>query len=76
MQRPAKPSFGRVQTVVDGYKYGWTGKKNEVAKKVFQNHRYIQLCLRSECKWCHMSVCSLFQVIRHILKFVNWLNNS
>ena len=46
--------------------------KNEGAKKVFQNHRYCQLCLKSECKWCHMCVVySPFQVIRHILKFVN-----
>ena len=29
--------------VVDGY-------KNEGAKKVFQNHRYCQLCLKNECK--------------------------
>ena len=27
MQRPVHPSFGRVKTVVDGYKYGWMGKK-------------------------------------------------
>ena len=44
------------------------------SKKVSQNHRNCQLCLRSECKWCHMCVCSPFQVIRHILKFVNWHN--
>ena len=29
--------------------------------------------LESECKWCHRCVCSPFQVIRHIWKFVNWL---
>ena len=45
-------------------------------KKVFQNHRYCQLCLRSDCKWCHLCVCCIFQVIRHILKFVNWVNSS
>ena len=44
--------------------------KNEGAKKeVFQNHRYCQLCLRVSAN----GVCNPFQVIRHILKFVNWL---
>ena len=33
MQRPSHPSFGWVKTIVDGLKYGWTGKKNEGAKK-------------------------------------------
>ena len=28
-----------------------------------------------ECKWCHMCLCSPFQVIRHIKKIVNWLNS-
>ena len=37
---------------------------------------YCELGFRSECKWCHMCDCSPFQVIRHILKFVNWLNSS
>ena len=46
-------------------------QKMKEQNKVFQNRRYCQLCLRSECKWCHACVCSLFQVIRHILKFVN-----
>ena len=27
MQRPVHPSFGRVNTIVDGLKCGWTGKK-------------------------------------------------
>ena len=49
---------------------GGRGKMKE-QKKLFQDHRYCQLCLRSECKWCHMHVCSALQVIRHILKFVN-----
>ena len=29
----------------------------------------------SECKWCHMCVCSPFQVKKMYLKFVNWLNS-
>ena len=58
----------------------WTGRNmggrvKNWSKTFFPNHRYCQLCLKSECKWCHMCVCSPFQVIRHILKFVNWLNN-
>ena len=44
---------------------GWWQVKKEGAKKVFQNHMYCQLCLRRECKWCHMCVCSPHQVIRH-----------
>ena len=65
MQRPVRPSFGRVKIIVDGWKYGWTGKKIKEQKKVSQNHRYCQLCLKSECKkpvngvTC-MCVCSLF----------------
>ena len=76
MQRHVHPSFGRVKTIVDGLKYGWMGKKMKEQKtKIFQNHRYCQLCLTSGCKWSHVCVCSPFQVIRHMLKFVNWLNS-
>ena len=63
MQRSVHLSFGWVKLL-------WTGRKNEGAK----NHRHCQLCLRNECKWCHMCICSLFQVIRHILKCVNLFN--
>ena len=55
MQRPVHPSLGRVKTVVDIY--GWTGKKE--GKKVFPNHRYCQLCLKSESKWCRMGLWSV-----------------
>ena len=47
MQTPVHPPFGRVNPVVDVWVNGW---KYEGAKQVFQNHRYCQLCLRSECK--------------------------
>ena len=40
------------ERVVDGR----TGKKKYAQKEVFQNHRYCLLCLRSECKWCHVCV--------------------
>ena len=67
----------------------WTGKNRcgqrdiwvdgkimkEQNKKVFQNHRGCQLYLRSECKWCHIYVCSPCQVITQSFKFVNWLNS-
>ena len=33
MQRPVHPSFGRVKTVVVGYKYGWTGIKGRSKKR-------------------------------------------
>ena len=42
---------------------GWPTSKNEEAKKVFPNHRRCQL------PWqfvSHLSVCSLYQVIKHI----------
>ena len=42
----------------------------EIWVKKYQLHR-----LRNECKWCHMCVCSPFQVKKTHLKFVNWLNN-
>ena len=36
--------------------------KHEGAQKSLQKHRYCQLCLRNECKWCHVCVCSPFHV--------------
>ena len=33
------------------------------------------LKLESERKWCHMCVCSPFQVKQIYLKFMNWLNS-
>ena len=57
-----KNCCGRVEIWVDGW---WTGKNMKEQKKF----------LRSECKWCDMCVCSPFHVIRHILKFVKWLNS-
>ena len=42
--------------------------KEQKKTKVILNHRYCELCLESECKWCQMCVCSPFQVIRHNLK--------
>ena len=66
---------------LDRYIPLWTGinmggrvKKMKEQKK-FQDHRHWQLCFRSESKWCYMCVCSPFQVIRHNLKCVNWLNS-
>ena len=41
--------------------------KNEAAKKVY-NHRYCHLCLRNECKLCHMCVSSPFQVKKNTFK--------
>ena len=42
---------------------GSTGNiKNEGEKSLKKNLRYCQLCLRSECKWFHMCVCSPFEV--------------
>ena len=37
MQRPIHPSFGRVKTIVDRYKYGWTDIKME-QKRCSINH--------------------------------------
>ena len=45
--------------------------QNEGAKTSFKTIDIVSYALKSECKWCHMCVCSPFQVIRHILKFVN-----
>ena len=53
--RTGKTGCGQVEIWMDTYKNEWT----------FQNQRYCQLCLNSECK-CHMCVFSPFQVIRHI----------
>ena len=33
MQRLVYPSFGQVKSVVDGKKYGWTGKQKMKAQK-------------------------------------------
>ena len=41
---------------------GWV-KKNREQNKVFRNQTYCQLYLENEC---HVSVCSLFQVLKHI----------
>ena len=32
MQRPVHPSFAQVKTILDRYKYGWTGKKMKEQK--------------------------------------------
>ena len=48
----AKHHCGWVEIWVDGY-------KNEGANKGLPKP-YCQICLRSECKWCHMCVCSPF----------------
>ena len=47
-----KNCCGQVEIWVDRY-------KREGTENVFQNHRYCQLCLRSEWKWCLMCVCTL-----------------
>ena len=74
MRRPVHPSFGQVKTVVDGSKYGWTGKQMKEQKRFSKTIDIVSYALKSECKWCHMCVCRPFRVIRYILKFVNSLN--
>ena len=47
IQRPVHPSFGRVKPLWTGINMG--GRVVDEQKKVFQNRRYCQLCLKSEC---------------------------
>ena len=51
----SKTHCGRVEILEDGQKIK--------EQKVFQNGRYCQLCFENTC---HIYVCGLFQVIRHI----------
>ena len=64
-------SFGQVKTNVDGQKYGWTGKKmkqqdNRSSKTIDIVSYALNVSINGVT-----CVCSLFQVIRHTLKFVN-----
>ena len=68
MQRPVHPSFGRVKTVTDR----WTGKKIKELKR--SSKSYVNYALEVSVNGV-MCVCSPFQVIKHILQFVNWLNS-
>ena len=62
MQRPVHPSFGRVKTIVDVSKYGWTGggwvKKFRSKRWSSKTIDIVSNALESEYKWSHMCVCS------------------
>ena len=48
---------------------------NEGEKQIFQNRRYCQLCLRSECKWCRVRLKYISGHRTHFKVFVNWFNS-
>ena len=64
-QRPVHLS--RVEIWVDGY-------KKEGAKKFSKTIGIVSYALKVSVNGV-MCICSPFQVIRHISKFVNWLNS-
>ena len=65
---------------MDGKKSLWTGRnmggrvKNEGAKRFSKTIDIVSYALEVSVN-CVMCVCSPIQVIRHILKFVNWFNS-
>ena len=65
MQRPVHPSFGQVKTVVDRWKYGWTGKKMKEQKKDIVSYA-LEVSVSG--------VTSVF-VVYFRLKFVKWLKS-
>ena len=74
MQRPVHPSFEWVAPVVDGQKYGGRGKKMMEQKRSSKTIDIVSYALQVSVNGV-TCVCSPFQFIRHILKFVNWLNS-
>ena len=62
MQRPVHPSFGRIKTVVDGYKYGWMGggrvkqRRSKKSSKTIDIDSYALDVHVKYSKWCHMCV--------------------
>ena len=71
MQRPVNPSFGRVKTVVYGYKYGWTDEKIKEQKKASID------IVRFASKVSVDGATCVFVVnfrSSDTLKFANWLN--